>query len=93
MKWQTDHEWSFLISCQSYLLKCQCIQVQYDRHSRYIHCISLTHTHRDFVTALSLDIAFIDFSTSHGLVFDFWPHTIPKDVQSSLNALPAMYCC
>lgn len=52
-----------------------------------------SHTHRYFVTAISLDIAFIEFSTSGGLIFDFWPHIIPKDVQSSLNALPVMYCC
>lgn len=52
-----------------------------------------SHIHTDFVTAVSPDMAFIELSTSHGLIFDFWPHTIPKDVQSSLNALPATYCC
>ena len=61
------------------------------RQTFQIH--SLHNKHTDFATAINLDIAFIEFSTSHGLIFDFWPHTIPKDVQCSLNALPAMYCC
>lgn len=82
-----NHECSFLISCQTYLLKHQHIQIQYDRHSRYIHCI----THKQTVTAVSLDIAFIDSSTSQGIHLLAPRHT--RDVQYLLNALSAMYCC
>lgn len=52
---------------------------------------TFTASHTDFVTAVSLDIAFIDISTFQGTHLLAPQHT--RDVQCLLNALSAMYCC
>lgn len=70
VKWQTDHEWSLVISCQTYLLKCQCT-VAGNWQPSQIH--SLHHTHTDLVIAVSPKTAFTEVSTSPGLMLDCWP--------------------